>query len=218
MATILKAGRAVSPIRPDPPDDRCSCPCSRAFPPPPPQPGPALAAHLPVARVLIESSLPHLDRPFDYSVPADSTRRRSPASGSRSSSTARNWAASSWNGRRSPTPAMPWCRCTRSSRPFRSSPRRCRDSPAASPPATPARSATCCAWPFRRGWPSWRRKSRRTAGSSEAARPELAGPESTAPACRVALNRPPPVASGPHYRNGAAFLRHLRRGVPRARC
>jgi primosomal protein N' (replication factor Y) len=32
--------------------------------------GPALAAQLPVARVLIESSLPHLDRPFDYSVPA----------------------------------------------------------------------------------------------------------------------------------------------------
>lgn len=33
--------------------------------------GPALAADLPVARVLLESSLPHLDRPFDYSVPAD---------------------------------------------------------------------------------------------------------------------------------------------------
>ena len=33
--------------------------------------GPALAAELPVGRVLIESSLPHLDRPFDYSVPAD---------------------------------------------------------------------------------------------------------------------------------------------------
>lgn len=32
--------------------------------------GPALAHMLPVARVLIESSLPHLDRPFDYSVPA----------------------------------------------------------------------------------------------------------------------------------------------------
>lgn len=32
--------------------------------------GPALAGDLPVARVLIESSLPHLDRPFDYSVPA----------------------------------------------------------------------------------------------------------------------------------------------------
>lgn len=32
--------------------------------------GPALAADLPVARVLLESSLPHLDRPFDYSVPA----------------------------------------------------------------------------------------------------------------------------------------------------
>lgn len=33
-------------------------------------PGPDLAASLPVARVLLESSLPHLDRPFDYSVPA----------------------------------------------------------------------------------------------------------------------------------------------------
>jgi primosomal protein N' (replication factor Y) len=32
--------------------------------------GTALAAALPVARVLLESSLPHLDRPFDYSVPA----------------------------------------------------------------------------------------------------------------------------------------------------
>ncbi|MCB5282548.1 primosomal protein N' [Arthrobacter sp. AL08] len=33
-------------------------------------PGPELAARLPVARVRLESSLPHLDRPFDYSVPA----------------------------------------------------------------------------------------------------------------------------------------------------
>ncbi|MGY2746422.1 primosomal protein N' [Arthrobacter sp. UYCu723] len=33
--------------------------------------GPVLAAELPVARVQLESSLPHLDRPFDYSVPAD---------------------------------------------------------------------------------------------------------------------------------------------------
>ncbi|MDR7080895.1 primosomal protein N' (replication factor Y) [Arthrobacter ginsengisoli] len=32
--------------------------------------GPVLAARLPVARVRLESSLPHLDRPFDYSVPA----------------------------------------------------------------------------------------------------------------------------------------------------
>ncbi|WP_285246155.1 primosomal protein N' [Pseudarthrobacter sp. efr-133-R2A-89] len=30
----------------------------------------AMAAQLPVARVLVESSLPHLDRPFDYAVPA----------------------------------------------------------------------------------------------------------------------------------------------------
>lgn len=33
--------------------------------------GPPLAASNPVAKVLIESSLPHLDRPFDYSVPAE---------------------------------------------------------------------------------------------------------------------------------------------------
>ena len=37
----------------------------------PGRPGPPLAARLPVARVLVESSLPHLDRPFDYSVPAE---------------------------------------------------------------------------------------------------------------------------------------------------
>jgi len=33
--------------------------------------GLALAAELPVARVLLDSFLPHLDRPFDYSVPAE---------------------------------------------------------------------------------------------------------------------------------------------------
>ncbi|UZX03530.1 primosomal protein N' [Arthrobacter sp. CDRTa11] len=42
----------------------------QGFPSRAPQSGPPLAAHLPVARVLVESSLPHLDRPFDYSVPA----------------------------------------------------------------------------------------------------------------------------------------------------
>lgn len=34
-------------------------------------PGPPLAGHLPVARVHVETSLPHLDRPFDYSVPVE---------------------------------------------------------------------------------------------------------------------------------------------------
>ncbi|MGO4186710.1 primosomal protein N' [Pseudarthrobacter sp. TAF60_1] len=33
--------------------------------------GPPLAGHLPVARVHVETPLPHLDRPFDYSVPVD---------------------------------------------------------------------------------------------------------------------------------------------------
>ncbi|MDQ4046242.1 MAG: primosomal protein N', partial [Actinomycetota bacterium] len=45
----------------------------QGFPASPPRksPGPPLAADLPVARVLLESPLPHLDRPFDYSVPAE---------------------------------------------------------------------------------------------------------------------------------------------------
>lgn len=43
----------------------------QGFPSRAPQAGPPLAGRLPVARVLVESPLPHLDRPFDYSVPAD---------------------------------------------------------------------------------------------------------------------------------------------------
>lgn len=42
----------------------------QGFPAPAVPAGPALATHLPVARVLVESPLPHLDRPFDYAVPA----------------------------------------------------------------------------------------------------------------------------------------------------
>ncbi|MFE8885351.1 primosomal protein N' [Pseudarthrobacter enclensis] len=42
----------------------------QGFPAPAMPAGPPLATHLPVARVLVESPLPHLDRPFDYAVPA----------------------------------------------------------------------------------------------------------------------------------------------------
>ncbi|BCW19270.1 putative primosomal protein N' [Arthrobacter sp. NtRootA9] len=42
----------------------------QGFPAPAAPAGPPLATHLPVARVLVESPLPHLDRPFDYAVPA----------------------------------------------------------------------------------------------------------------------------------------------------
>ncbi|MBA2418700.1 MAG: primosome assembly protein PriA, partial [Nocardioidaceae bacterium] len=39
---------------------------------PPPKPkAQAVATHLPVARVAVDVPLPHLDRPFDYLVPAD---------------------------------------------------------------------------------------------------------------------------------------------------
>ncbi|MET4539061.1 primosomal protein N' (replication factor Y) [Arthrobacter bambusae] len=43
----------------------------QGFPDRAPVHGPPLAAENPVARVVLESSLPHLDRPFDYSVPAE---------------------------------------------------------------------------------------------------------------------------------------------------
>ncbi|MEI2279362.1 primosomal protein N' [Paenarthrobacter ilicis] len=43
----------------------------QGFPVRPPVDSLPLAAHLPVARVVLESPLPHLDRPFDYSVPAE---------------------------------------------------------------------------------------------------------------------------------------------------
>lgn len=42
----------------------------QGFPPHKQKTGVALAGHLPVARVLVDSALPHLDRPFDYAVPA----------------------------------------------------------------------------------------------------------------------------------------------------
>ncbi|MHC6592634.1 primosomal protein N' [Arthrobacter sp. C152] len=42
----------------------------QGFPAGPAPGGSAVAEQLPVARVLVESSLPHLDRPFDYAVPA----------------------------------------------------------------------------------------------------------------------------------------------------
>lgn len=43
----------------------------QGFPDRGPVNGPPLAAVNPVARVVLESSVPHLDRPFDYSVPAE---------------------------------------------------------------------------------------------------------------------------------------------------
>lgn len=43
----------------------------QGFPARAPQSAPPLASLLPVARVIVETTLPHLDRPFDYSVPAE---------------------------------------------------------------------------------------------------------------------------------------------------
>ncbi|HSN38161.1 MAG TPA: primosomal protein N' [Arthrobacter sp.] len=61
----------MSPIQSSAPDEPVQLSLLHGFPASAAAaPGPALAAHLPVARVRLESSLPHLDRPFDYSVPA----------------------------------------------------------------------------------------------------------------------------------------------------
>lgn len=63
MASLPVAGPA--------PDEPVQLSLLHGFPSRAPAPGgPPLAPVLPVARVVIESSLPHLDRPFDYSVPA----------------------------------------------------------------------------------------------------------------------------------------------------
>ncbi|MDD7837103.1 primosomal protein N' [Paenarthrobacter sp. AB444] len=50
----------------------------QGFPDRPSVQGPPLAGYLPVARVVLESPLPHLDRPFDYSVPAELAEEAAP--------------------------------------------------------------------------------------------------------------------------------------------
>jgi primosomal protein N' (replication factor Y) len=43
-----------------------------------PGPAPALAEELPVARVAVDTGLAHLDRPFDYAVPAAAAEQAQP--------------------------------------------------------------------------------------------------------------------------------------------
>ena len=126
--------------------------------------GPALAAQLPVARVLIESSLPHLDRPFDYSVPAALDAAAQPGVRVKVKFNGQELAGYLLERvggiRRRPPPraaaqgglAGPGAdACRRGTRrPGRGALRR-------------HASATCCASPCRRGWPNWRRNSPRTA-------------------------------------------------------
>ena len=61
----------MTPARSGAPEEPLQLSLLHGFPASAAAAGPALAAELPVARVQLESSLPHLDRPFDYSVPAD---------------------------------------------------------------------------------------------------------------------------------------------------
>jgi primosomal protein N' (replication factor Y) len=61
----VNKARAGAPL----PDEPLQLSLLHGFPAP--AAGPALAAELPVARVVLDSFLPHLDRPFDYSVPAE---------------------------------------------------------------------------------------------------------------------------------------------------
>ena len=59
----------------------------------------------PVARVLVDVPLAHLDRPFDYAVPESLAEAARPGSGSRCASPARTSTGTSW--RAPPPPTTP---------------------------------------------------------------------------------------------------------------
>ncbi|HET6212162.1 MAG TPA: hypothetical protein VFE14_04725, partial [Micromonosporaceae bacterium] len=42
------------------------------------KPGRVAAQHLPIARVSVDVAVPHLDRPFDYLVPAEADAQAQP--------------------------------------------------------------------------------------------------------------------------------------------
>ena len=70
------------------------------------------AAVDPVARVLVDIALAHLDRPFDYAVPTSMADSAVPgARASRSGSPARRCTASWWSAPVRPTTPAPSSRC-----------------------------------------------------------------------------------------------------------
>ena len=122
------------------------------------KPAPEPAVALPVARVCVDVPLAHLDRPFDYLVPAELDGQAQPGVRVRV-----RFAGQLVDGfvlerveasRRTPAG---WRPCDASCRPSRCCTRRSPGSPGPSPTGTPARSPTCCGWPCRRGTPGPRR-------------------------------------------------------------
>ena len=117
-------------------------------------PRPSRRPPLPVARVAVDVPLPHLDRPFDYLVPAGAGRRGrarrrgsgcgSPASWSTASCSSAVETSASTSGRLARA-ASGW------SRRSRCSPPRWPGWRGRSPTGTPAPSPTCCGWRCRRG-------------------------------------------------------------------
>ena len=97
----------------------------------------------------VDVPLPHLDRPFDYAVPARWPTRRSPAPGCGCASPA-GWSTASSSsggaGRPSTRDAAPAARGSSSAEPVLT-PEVAARSRGRSPTATPARWPTCCGWP-----------------------------------------------------------------------
>ena len=119
------------------------------------------------------SPLAHLDRTFDYAVPAsDGRRRRGRACGSRCASRARTSTGSCSSGSpRATTPGVlaPLRRVV-SAEPVLT-PRGRGPGRPTSPSGTPASAPTCCGWPCRRGTPPPRSSRRRPSPPWSRARP-----------------------------------------------
>ena len=155
----------------------------------------------PVARVLVDVPLAHLDRPFDYLVPGQAARAgrgRDPGQGPVRRPGRRRLRPRAGRAQRPRGPAG--AAAPGGQRRAGAVARRSPGSPSWSPPATPAPAPTCCGWRSRAGTPPPR--------SSE-----------SAPRPRGRARRwPRPSGPGPALRRGSGLRRAGSRegGAPRA--
>ena len=122
------------------------------------------AAVDPVARVLVDVPLAHLDRPFDYPVPAamaDDGGARRPGQGPLRRAGRRRLRARAGRRRSEHAGRLAPLRRVVSAEPVLAP--RSRRWPPRSPTGTPAPAPTCCGWRSRRGTPPSRRSRRRRA-------------------------------------------------------
>ena len=156
----------------------------------------AVSERLPVARVAVDISLAHLDRPFDYLVPASWTRRpcRVPGPGAVRRPAGRRLRAGARADERAPGQAGP-ARAGDLAEPVLTP--EISTWPGRSPTGTRARWPTCSGWPSRRGTRPRNARPRRPDAPADAAAP-----------------RPPEPGSWARYPAGGAFLAGLADGRP----